>query len=196
MDMTFGIIRPLPDELDKSIGNNNLVINVPRADNTGMVCINLAEYITNTANTIGFKSAIQHFCKQYEIMDPIYPKPFDQVVTDKCWASITALIEGLNNTSYEDYVEKAYEAFYDPSKSESFFEKYVITLLCGSHTCKTINHDLLGAYKKKQLTKEDYHFLCSLLGNVFEITGSEECDAYIDAVFGLLCSKQVTPGMW
>jgi hypothetical protein len=186
-DMTAGIIMSLPHSMDRSIVNHNLIIAVDIGQRNRAL-INLMEFLTDTSNVVNLKPTFDHLRAQYNLIEP-GRKPFDMVVTDHCWAALTALIEGLNKMSKQAYFERSYEAFTDPSKAETFFDECVLVLICSSHTANTLNHDLLKAYKQGHLTKEEYHFLAALIGHLYAIRSVDECDAYIDAVFALLCHK-------
>jgi hypothetical protein len=186
-DMTAGIVKSLPAAMDKSIVNHNFIIGV----NNGQphkILINLMEFATDTSNVLNLRLSMEHLLTQYAMIDS-GRKLVDMVVTDHCWAAITALIEGLNRISKQEYFERSYEAFTHPSKAKMFFKDYILILICSSHTAKTLNQDLLKAYKKGELTREEYHFLAALLGHIYAIKDVDECDAYVEAVFALLCHK-------
>lgn len=189
MDMTFGIVATLSEEPHKSMGNTNLIINLVTGNRHSTIPICLAEHITNTPNIISVKPAMEYFIDQYKHVSPTHPKPFSQVVTDKCWVQLTALIEGLNKTSIQDYTESAFRAFQGDTH---FFSRYITILLCSSHTAKTLSTDLLAAYKIGQLTFDEYRFLRALLGYLYEIKDAESCDSYVAGLFTLLCTKYVT----
>lgn len=179
-DATAGILRKVSPN---SLLHHNLVIKVD-THSSAYGCqdiVNVMEYVTDCSNVHNLTIPLSHFREQFSKLST--KKPFASVTTDKCWAAISAVNKGFNNISNKEYLEETYTAFTNPKKKAAFFKKYIVLLLCSSHVSAIWLRDLLELYDKKQISKDDFHLLCSIIGLMYQLETPKELDNFAVSLF-------------
>lgn len=165
IDATGSIVRPLVK--GESILHHVLLVPIQVADDNNKTLYNLAEMVTKSQCT----ATIAHFLEFVIGMFKKHVKLgqlFHEVVTDKSFANIGAILRAFNNMTLTEYLHKCSEIALQSEKStqKQMLRGITVVRLCSSHTCKTMR-DLVRDFFKEKQTAE---IICELIGHMFNIT--------------------------
>lgn len=152
--------------------------------------VNIGELITVNSTAHNLSDFFRLFARQYaELFDN---KKFAQmIVSDKSFANIKGLLDGLNRQTINEYLDLCYNAMASPLKFKEILEKIYTIHLCASHSAKNWSLDVNKNYSKVniQLDFGSKKFICGVIGLLYEINSLDEADRFVKGLFELLCSK-------
>lgn len=182
LDGTGSIVAKLQD--GNPLLHHVLLFPIYVGDNKRSTPFNLSELVTSsqTMQTITdfLKFTIQlvksdtgrEFCPM-----------FHEIVSDKSFANIGAILKAFNNQSLTEYLEVCWAiltAHTKPAKrkAKEQLESLVAVRLCSSHTCKTMN-DLVHRHFKD---KEMVFTICTMIGPLFNFGELEDALSYAECL--------------
>lgn len=165
IDATGSIVRPLVK--GEPILHHVFLVPIQVADDDHTTLFNVAEMVTKSQST----STIAHFLEFIIGMlnkNTKLTQIFHEVVTDKSFANIGAILRAFNSMTLTEYLHKSSEIARLPDKTaqKKMLRGITVVRLCSSHTCKTMR-DLVRDHFKEIATAE---IICELIGHMFNIT--------------------------
>lgn len=154
--------------------------------NKTAVSLNLAELITEDNTSFNVEYFLNHFRAKFNLTYP-NTKIASAIVTDKSFANINAIVKSQNLMTLRKYLSSMYEIF-----AQSSFNKlsnFVLVFLCSGHQAKNWKKDVKRFYGRG-LVNSDVNYLCALIGHLMNIREKTEFNAYIQALFIVLCSRR------
>lgn len=167
-----------------------LLIPVRVADDNVSVPFNLAELITCSQSMLTIKHFLENVLKLIR-GHKTTKLIFHEVISDKSFANIGAILMAFNNLTTTAYLDKCWKILnMDNKKEQSKAIKYLtIVRLCSSHTCKTMRDLVRLHFKDKRLELT----VCGMIGHMFNINDFEMLMKYCENFLFCLLSQHVGP---
>lgn len=160
LDATGDIVRSVEG---KPVLHHVLLIQVMIPGNKNHIPFNLAEMLTESQTM----KKITRFLE--DVLEFIYKRVkkrnqlFHQVVTDKSFANIGAILQAFNDMNLTQYLEVCWEICNNDQKA--LLKGLTLVRLCSSHTCKTMSDEIQRHYSEYDVTVK----LKSAIGLMFNI---------------------------
>lgn len=161
LDATGNIVRKISGQTN--VLHHVLLIQVHVANDKGATAFNLAELITTcqTSNIISeFLKCFLRFAEEKSKRKMMW---FHEIVTDKSFANIGAILQAFNDMTLSRYLETCWNILMNDDKPT--LKKLVVVRLCSSHTTKTMMDEIRKHFKNKTVALT----ICSIIGNMFNI---------------------------
>lgn len=163
LDATGSILAKMRDSV---LLHHVLLIQMKIADDNNHTPFCLSEIISasQSMRTItDFLTRAQDTIK--EDCQQTFSLMFHEIVTDKSFANIGAIVRSFNDMNLSGYLDLCWKILQDDVKAKKKLKTLVVVRLCSSHTTKTMS-DLLKKYYKD---REVCFKLASLIGIMFNI---------------------------
>lgn len=190
LDATGNIVAPI--RIGAPLLHHVLLIPVRVADDKASTPFNLAEMMTSSQSMLTIKHFLENVRKLINDHTPTRII-FHEVITDKSFANIGAILMAFNNLTTTSYLDKCWEILNLESKKEQNKSiKYLtIVRLCSSHTCKTMRDLVRKHFKDKKLELT----VCGMIGHLFNINDHDMLMEYCENFMFCLLSPFVGPRM-
>lgn len=140
-----------------------LLIQVKTADDKNSIPFNLAELLTESQKMRNITRFLE------DVLDFIHEKIskrkqlFHQIVTDKSFANMGAILQAFNNMNLSEYLEVCWRIVNDGQ--HDLIKGLTLIRLCSSHTCKTMSDEIQRHYTDYDVTMK----LKAAIGVIFDI---------------------------
>lgn len=190
LDATGSILRSI--DQGPPLLHHVLLIPVQVADDENSMPFNLAELITSSQSMMTIKHFLENVGKLVNDHKPT-KLMFHEVVTDKSFANIGAILMAFNNLTLTDYLNKCWDilTITDKKQKNKAIKGLTVVRLCSSHTCKTMK-DLVGVHFKN---KSENLTVCGMIGHMFNINDLTMLLTYCENFLFCLMSQNVGPKM-
>lgn len=180
LDATGGIIRRVSPN---SLLNHCLVFPIKsNTVNKNNCILVLAELITEDNCSYNIENFLRLLNIKYQLLFK-GKRMFRSIVTDKSYANINAIVQSQNQITFSDYIKKMYSIRMDCDLPDITF-----VFLCSSHLAKIWKSDIQKWFQN--LDKEEFAFLCGLIGNAVNIQHYKDLKSYLQNLIKFfLCKK-------
>lgn len=192
LDATGSILRKV-SHTSPELLHHVLLISIHVADDPRMMPFNVAEMITSSQSMLTIKHFLEIVKKLANDHKPSTTQLFHEVVTDKSFANIGAILLAFNNLKLSEYLEKCWAILNIPDQRQQkeAIKGLTVVRLCSSHTCKTMR-DLVNASFGDRNAK---FTVCGMIAHMFNITQVEQLLKYCENFLFCLLSEFVGPNM-
>ncbi|KAG5668955.1 hypothetical protein PVAND_016861 [Polypedilum vanderplanki] len=181
IDATGGILRKVSEA---PLLHHTLILPVKANDaNRSHVLINLGELIT--VDSCSFN--IEYFLRFYKnkFLNITKENRMAQIfVTDKSFANINAIINSQNNMTLREYLDTTYQICIGNRN----IEHLTLAMLCSSHITKNWKDEIKKHFQ--HLNKEEFFFICSLIGHSMTIEIYDDLANFLKLIIRLFCTPK------
>lgn len=181
IDATGSILHEL---MGKKVLHHSLVMPVTVAIDEKQTIITLKEMITTNQKANNIAGFLTDFVDHYKELDPVN-KICDEIVTDKSFANIGAILQVFNQQTITQYLDACYKVLV-LNQDDVWSNNYVVIRLCSSHTTKNMLDEL-----RKNFFGENLNKMCRFIGPIFNFKTFHEAHAYISAFIVILSCKNI-----
>lgn len=117
---------------------------------------------------------------------------FHEIITDKSFANIGAILRAFNDQSVTEYLELCWDILTASNKKDrkaanEELEKLVVVRLCSSNTCKTMSDLVHRHFKDKKMA----FTVCTMIGPLFNFCVLEDALKYAECfLYSLIAPKR------
>lgn len=181
LDATGDIVRSVEG---KPVLHHVLLIQVKIPGNTSCIPFNVAELLTESQTMKKITRFLEDVLEFIHQSVSKRKQLFHQVVTDKSFANIGAILEVFNKINLSQYLEICWEICINGQ--QALLKDLTLVRLCSSHTSKTMSDDIRRHYSDYEVTIK----LKSAIGLMFNIKNFEKLLQYCKYFLYLLMSPK------